>query len=391
MKYFGLLGCGQRGIASFVKGLARFQRKGKIIAVCDQVPERVQFALTQVPNRCRGYVKYDEMLKDPRVETVIVSTRDASHKEHVIQAFSAGKDVFCEKPMTTSVSDADQLIKAQKESGRGLQIGFNLRYHQLCRQIKKCLLKGDIGELISGEIHDLIWVHRGSGYLHRWHGEKKYSGGLQIHKSSHTLDLMNWWVDSEPVSVSAIGGRSFFKPREKHAKYCHICRIRRKCPERFQLPLEDHDQLYNHKTFKTDGYYPDRCSFDKNIDIEDNYHALVKYKNGVNMSYTLEAFMPDAERKFILNGTIARLEASFEERIITIQKIFTRRKRTIKLKEQKGMHGGADTIMFREMVGTLKDTGIGMLADAADGRRSIAIGEAINKSITQGRVIKLKP
>jgi predicted dehydrogenase len=390
MKYFGLLGCGQRGIVSFIKGLAAFQRKGKIIAVCDQVPERVQFALTQVPNRCRGYVKYNEMLKDPKVETVIVSTRDASHKEHVIQAFRAGKDVFCEKPMTTSVRDADQLIKAQKESGRNLQIGFNLRYHQVCQQIKKCLLRGDIGELISGEIHDLIWVHRGSGYLHRWHGEKKYSGGLQIHKSSHTLDLMNWWVDSEPISVSAIGGRSFFKPREKHAKYCHICRIRHKCPERFQLPLVHYDQLYNNKTFKTDGYYPDRCSFDKNIDVEDNYHALVKYKNGVNMSYTLEAFMPDVERLFILNGTKARLEASLEKRTITIQNIFTRRKRTIKIKEEKGGHGGADTFMFREMVGLLKDTGIGMSADVTDGRRSIAIGEAINKSIAQGRVIKLK-
>jgi len=390
MKYFGLIGCGQRGIASFIKGLLRYHQKAKIIAVCDNVPERVEFALSKIPYRCRGYTDYNQMLTDPKVETVIVSTRDADHKEHVIKAFRAGKDVFCEKPMTTSVSDADRIIKAQQETGRDLQIGFNMRYHQVCRYVKKCLLRGDIGDLISGEIHDLVWVHRGSGYLHRWHGEKKYSGGLEIHKSSHTLDLMNWWVDSDPVSVCAIGGRSFFKPKKTHASYCRVCRIRQRCPVSFQLPLENQDKLYNRKTFRTDGYYPDRCVFDINIDAEDHYHALVKYKNGVSMSYTLEAFMPEAERKFILNGTKGRLEASQEKRSITIQDIFTGRKRTIKLKKAEGMHGGADTWMFRSMVGSLTDPGIGMTAGVIDGRRSIAIGEAINRSIAQGRVIKLK-
>ncbi|PKO50302.1 MAG: gfo/Idh/MocA family oxidoreductase, partial [Betaproteobacteria bacterium HGW-Betaproteobacteria-20] len=56
------------------------------------------------------------------------------------------------------------------------------------------------------------WLHIAISYFRRWHSQKKYSGGLMVHKATHHFDLINWWLSAVPVSVFANGKREFYTP-----------------------------------------------------------------------------------------------------------------------------------------------------------------------------------
>jgi len=157
-----------------------------------------------------------------------------------------------------------------------------------------------------------------------------------------------------------------------------------------------------------DGYYRDRCVFSADMDIEDSVVVSLRYKNGVHLSYSLNAFMPWEGYVVTFNGTKGRLEHKCEEQVyvsgdgsipgalkkegtwIKIYPLF-QPAYEVPIWEAEGGHGGADPIMLRHIFDppAEKDKYL-RAADQRAGAYSILCGIAANKSMASGGAIRIE-
>src|SRR5205823_487030 len=83
--------------------------------------------------------EYDEILKDPAIDAVLIASRNQHHAPQSLAALRAGKHVFVEKPMALTAAECDALCQAVEESGRRLTVGFNRRFAPYYRELKGSL------------------------------------------------------------------------------------------------------------------------------------------------------------------------------------------------------------------------------------------------------------
>jgi predicted dehydrogenase len=154
--------------------------------------------------------------------------------------------------------------------------------------------------------------------------------------------------------------------------------------------------LYN-DCESADGYQRDGCVFKEDIDIFDTMNAVVKYSNGVNMSYSVNTFMPVEGYYLAFNGTKGRLEVRDyerqawdpgEETAMHVMKNFGKRVK-VELPRETGGHGGGDQ-RLRDLIFKKIDAPAHMrLPDSRAGAMSCLTGIAARKSIDEGRPIKI--
>jgi predicted dehydrogenase len=139
---------------------------------------------------------YDEILKDPEIDVVMVVSRNQHHFAQALEALHAGKHVFVEKPMALTEDECQQLYRAVVETGKQLSVGFNRRFAPFYRQLKHLLISRTSPAVIncrvsSPDISGSYWMADPS------------IGGAILGEAVHFVDLMYWLLESEPVSVSA--------------------------------------------------------------------------------------------------------------------------------------------------------------------------------------------
>lgn len=291
----------------------------EMLAVCDINEGRLALAVERAQEwgaTVKGYPahQFDRMIQECQPDVVIVTTKDCFHDTYICRAMELGCDVITEKPMTTDEVKCQRIIDTQRRTGRKCTVTFNYRYSPPRTQMKALLMAGVIGDLLSVDFHWLLDIRHGADYFRRWHRNKENSGGLMVHKATHHFDIINWWLSSVPESVFAQGHRRFYTPQTAE-RYGLVNRSERclTCPETrcaFRLDIEGNSslrELYRDQEVY-DGYFRDRCVFSSLIDIEDTMNVLVNYRNGVKMSYSLNAFMPWEGYTIALNGTRGRLE-----------------------------------------------------------------------------------
>lgn len=136
---FGLIGAGW--IGSFhAETLASRLPDVSLAAVADPDPQAA--ARLNAP---RTYTDPLELIADPAVEAVAISSPAATHADLVVAAARAGKHVFCEKPMALTLDDADRAIDAAAEAGVALQVGFNRRFADDFAAMRAEIAAGSIG------------------------------------------------------------------------------------------------------------------------------------------------------------------------------------------------------------------------------------------------------
>jgi myo-inositol 2-dehydrogenase / D-chiro-inositol 1-dehydrogenase len=136
---FGLIGAGW--IGSFhAETLARRLVGARLAAVADPVP-----AVAQRLSPPRVYTDPLELIADPAIEAVAISSPAVSHADLVVAAAAAGKHVFCEKPMALTLDDADRAIEAARTAGVALQVGFNRRFATDFADMRAHVVAGAVG------------------------------------------------------------------------------------------------------------------------------------------------------------------------------------------------------------------------------------------------------
>jgi len=396
-----IVGTGIRGLYAWGKDLLKqFPEKVEMVALCDINTKRANYAKREMKIDAPVYHSdnFEEMIKENKPDYVIVTTPDSYHSKYLIKAMELGSNVISEKPLVTETEQAQKLLDAEARTGKKLIIGFNARHENGAEEMKRIVLSGKLGKIISADFQELLDIHHGASYYRRWHKMRQFSGTLLLHKASHHFDKMNWILDTEPETVHAFGDLSFYgKNSDFRGRHCRDCNFTKKC----QFYMD----IMKNKTLKelyvdnedVDGYLRDGCVFDNDIDIYDTMQVNVKYKNGVAMSYSMDSFMPYEAQKMVINGDKARLDVEFHKRQpwdvpatyeFRLTESFGKTK-TWLVYDDPGVHGGADN----EIRAMIFDKGfkdpLKKHAGSRAGVLASLIGIAARESIETGKVINI--
>lgn len=139
------------------------------------------------------------VLEDEQINTVLIATPHGSHAPLIAAALSAGKAVFCEKPLAITEEQLAQIAQAVAESGNTrLQIGFNRRFAPLARQVKGYFKD------IEGPLNVLVRVNAGRLGGTGWVSDVAQSGGRMIGEGCHFVDLVSYFVGGDPVAAQSL-------------------------------------------------------------------------------------------------------------------------------------------------------------------------------------------
>jgi myo-inositol 2-dehydrogenase / D-chiro-inositol 1-dehydrogenase len=201
---------------------------GDIVALSDvdqHVREQARASFGSTP---RIFEDYRDLLKRKDVDVVVIGTPDHWHAKMLIDACRAGKDVYCEKPLTLTIDEGKLLRKVVQETGRVVQVGSWQRSDHRFRLGIELVRQGRIGklqrvevilgknkqggpyklmpvpkhfnwDLWQGQTPNVPYIAERSHYTFRWWYE--YSGGQMTDWGAHHLDIAQWGINSFPVEI----------------------------------------------------------------------------------------------------------------------------------------------------------------------------------------------
>ena len=360
---YAIVGTGVRAIGMWGRPIAAdYQDVVEFVGLCDVNPLRAQVAQRAIGVSCPLFTRLDEMLDKAKPDVLMVTTVDAFHAECITTALERGVDVITEKPMVIDEKQCQVVLEAEKRANRSIAVTFNYRYAPKHQKIKELLMSGEIGRITSVDFSWYLDTSHGADYFRRWHRLREKSGSLWVHKATHHFDLINWWIDADPVEVSALGRLNVYgKANPFRHTHCRPCPHKSKCAYYWDItkdqPLVD---LYVNCE-SADGYLRDGCVFREDINIPDTMNAVVKYSNGVDMSYSVNTYMPIEGYRVAFNGTKGRLEVRDyerqawdpgEETEMHVMRNFGERVK-VEIPKAEGGHGGGDTrlrdLIFRHV------------------------------------------
>jgi myo-inositol 2-dehydrogenase/D-chiro-inositol 1-dehydrogenase len=202
-----------------------------VTAVCDvdrNVRDQAKASFGSTPFACEDY---RELINRQDVDVITIGSPDHWHTKMVIDACRAGKDVYCEKPLTLTIDEGKQLTKVVKETGRVVQVGSWQRSDDRFRLAVEMVRGGRIGKLKKvevvlgkngtsgsfvprtppahlnwnlwqGQTPDVPYIEERSHYTFRWWYE--YSGGQMTDWGAHHIDIAHWAINSDPVEIHGI-------------------------------------------------------------------------------------------------------------------------------------------------------------------------------------------
>ena len=218
MKKTGIavIGCGNIARSAHIPAYIK-NPKAEILYFCDIIPERAQEMVDQY-GVGKAIADYHEVLADPAVEAVSVCTPNDVHSIIAIAAMKAGKDVLCEKPAARIYSEALEMQKVRRETGRLLNIGVCNRFNTSVNKIKELIDAGELGELYH--VYISFRDHRSIPGLGGAFTTKAIAGGgALIDWGVHFLDLVMYCCgDPAPKTVS---GQAFSKLGVDMANYTY--------------------------------------------------------------------------------------------------------------------------------------------------------------------------
>jgi predicted dehydrogenase len=428
---YAIVGTGSR-YRMFAEAIVKtFADRNELVAFCDRNPGRMQVANERLqedfghdPVATYGPEDFKTMIKEQQVDIVVVTSVDRTHHHFLIQAMECGCDAITEKPMTTGSVECQAVLDAVQRTGKNVRVTFNYRYSPRNSKVKELLMSGVIGDVKSVHFEWLLDTKHGADYFRRWHRDKKNSGGLMVHKSTHHFDLVNWWLDSQPSVVYADGGLVFYGRENAESRgqtqFYHRGTdnpIAAQDPFALDLKADENLKRVYYDNEHHDGYLRDISVFEQYISIEDDMSVVVRYTNGARMTYHLTAYSPWEGYRIAFNGTKGRLEYEVEERsyisgndddgnrpdlrdasdfeVKEPARIIVRphwgKPLQIDVEMGEGGHGGGDVRLLSDLFsGEAINDPLQRAADHVQGAQSILTGIAANQSMATGLPVEVQ-
>ncbi len=386
-----LVGTGDRGSYMWGQSLVEdYSDVAELVGLCDINSKRVKQAQKLIGTSAPTYhMEFDRMVKETRPDAVVVTTPDATHYHYVIRALELGVDAISEKSMCTEAKQCQAILDAQKRTGRKVTVTFNARHGRADKKVKEHLMEKAVGDVISVDFHEYLNTSHGADYFRRWHRLKENSGTLLCHKASHHFDQANWWLDADPVEVVASGDLKFYgRNHDFRSTHCRACPYAEKCPFYWDITKNERYVKLYVECESEDGYLRDRCVWSEDTNIYDVMSVIIRYNNGVRLSYTANTYLPFEGQAVSFNGTKGRLDyktftgGGYTQEELRLTPIFKDSELIAVGPKEEGEHGGADKslkdMLFR---GQNEPDPLGLKAGLRAGAMSSLIGIAAYTSI----------
>ncbi|MBI4877071.1 MAG: Gfo/Idh/MocA family oxidoreductase [Acidobacteria bacterium] len=230
----GVIGAGARSHELMAALMAH--PGAEIVAVVDAYKGRVERAIDRVGGRIKAFRNYQEVLAPKGIDAVVVVTPDHWHRQMVLDAIAAGKDVYCEKPLTFRSSEGVEIARAAREKGRIVQVGSQGISSEVQRKAKEMIRAGKLGKITmvraayNRNTASGAWIYPippdaspstvdwemflGPAKKHtfslerffRWRCYKDYSGGIATDLFVHLCTTIHFLMDAKaPSKVMAMG------------------------------------------------------------------------------------------------------------------------------------------------------------------------------------------
>ena len=242
----GFIGVGNRGTGN-LSAFLDMENRADVIALCDVDSRHLADALRQVAEKsgrsCETYSDYRQLLDNPDVDAVVITTPDHWHALSTIDACQAGKDVYCEKPLTLTIAEGQAMIAAARKNERIVQTGSQQRSDSTFRRACELVRSGRIGKVhtvrvgISGvnfgkkhpimdrdvppaELDYDFWL--GPAPYRSYHPRHvhynfrffwDYSGGQMTNWGAHHLDIAQWGLGTDESGPTSAVGKARYNPQ----------------------------------------------------------------------------------------------------------------------------------------------------------------------------------
>ena len=235
----GAIGVGGQGTSI----ADRARKFGDIVAVCDVDRTHAERARDKFGGKADIYDDYRKLLERKDIEAVTIGTPDHWHTAVALTALRAGKDVYCEKPLTLTIDEGQLLIEAVHQTGRVFQVGTQQRSDARFRQACELVRNGRLGKLqkvtvslprstkVGGPFmtrpvpESLDWERwQGQAPAHDYSPERchhdfrwwyEYSGGVMTDWGAHHIDIAHWALGVEHSGPLTIEGKLSHAERKR--------------------------------------------------------------------------------------------------------------------------------------------------------------------------------
>ena len=174
---------GYGGMGSWHVGHAQKSDVVNLAGIYDIDPAKTELARSR---DIFAYDSFEAVLADEKVDMVTVAIPNDSHKEVVIKALNAGKNVICEKPVAMNSEELNEMIAAAEKNGRIFSVHQNRRFDVDFLAMKQIKESGELGEIINIESR----IHGSRGIPSDWRGEKEHGGGMVLDWGVHLIDQL---------------------------------------------------------------------------------------------------------------------------------------------------------------------------------------------------------
>lgn len=366
----GLIGVGSMGqaLASLVQGQSNAVRFN---ALYDPEPKAVKHA-TGLLGFSGAICDSDAGVITSECDWVMIASWNCFHAAQTIAAFEAGKHVFCQKPLATTLDDCLAMRDAWRETDRHFVIGFTLRYSPHYRRLKELVSEGAIGDIVSVDLTETLGFNHGGYIMGDWRRLKQNAGSHVLEKCCHDIDILNWLVESRAARVASFGGLNFFTPGNER----HISRLGENAQGREAYRVRR--GLVGEHPFRSDK------------DIVDNQVVILEYENEVRATFHMNSNSGIPERRIHLVGTEGTIRADVITGRIELQRIGFDTTLEDHSGSAVGMHGGGDEVLAAELI----DLMTGQRASNAgagldEGLAAAVTCFAIDDAMESGEVVSL--
>ncbi|MBF0841233.1 inositol 2-dehydrogenase [Mammaliicoccus lentus] len=192
---FGVIGAGRIGQLHI--NYLRTHKDVKIKWIsdlnCDKMSEWIE--KSGIQNKTKDH---KDIINDPEVDAIVICSPTDTHVDIIKEASAKGKHIFCEKPISLSLEEAEEAVEAVQKSNIKLQMGFNRRFDKNFKQLQNILSKGELGQIQTLRITSRDPEPPPIEYIKR-------SGGLFMDMTIHDFDMARYIMQSEIVEVYATG------------------------------------------------------------------------------------------------------------------------------------------------------------------------------------------
>lgn len=205
-----LIGAGRAGMVD-AKNFEFNVENSSVTAVIDVSEQNAKEAAQKLRAEYY-YTDLDKALEEGDFDVVCIGAPTFAHSGAVIKSANAGKDIFCEKPLTITLEEANEMKEAINKNNVKFQIGFMRRFDKNFLRAQEIIEKGNIGEPLL-----IKSVGRGPGLPPEWYADLNKSNGLLAEVNSHDFDSMMWLAKSNIKEVYAKGDN--FKTPQYEEEY----------------------------------------------------------------------------------------------------------------------------------------------------------------------------